>query len=106
MNSQPTHIKSTTRHATTDNVTTKDVLSLSSIRSTLIRQEETIIFALIERAQFRRNEVVYQKGGVPGLGWPVGALGEEDLELSFLDFMLIGTVSPCHTQTSLPFIVT
>ncbi|KAL3784674.1 hypothetical protein ACHAWO_004889 [Cyclotella atomus] len=91
---------SSTLHSSTttdDNITTKDVLSLSSIRSTLIRQEETIIFALIERAQFRRNEVVYQKGGVPGLGWPVGAVRseneEEDEELSFLDFMLIGTVS-------------
>ncbi|KAL7512013.1 hypothetical protein ACHAXN_009000 [Cyclotella atomus] len=89
---------SSTLHSSTttdDNITTKDVLSLSSIRSTLIRQEETIIFALIERAQFRRNEVVYQKGGVPGLGWPVGAVRseneEEDEELSFLDFMLIGT---------------
>lgn len=30
-------------------------LDLEQIRSSLIRQEETIIFALIERAQFRRN---------------------------------------------------
>lgn len=30
-------------------------LDLAQIRSSLIRQEETIIFALIERAQFRRN---------------------------------------------------
>ena len=32
-----------------------DALSLNSIREALIRQEDTIIFALIERAQFGRN---------------------------------------------------
>ena len=36
-----------------ENIKTRDLLSLDYIRSTLIRQEETIIFALIERAQFR-----------------------------------------------------
>jgi hypothetical protein len=35
-------------------------LSLASIRATLIRLEESIIFALIERAQFRRNEGIYK----------------------------------------------
>jgi len=45
-----------------DNVKTSEVLSLDSIRASLIRQEETIIFALIERAQFRQNKVVYQRG--------------------------------------------
>ncbi len=34
-------------------------LSLGDIRSQLIRQEETIIFALIERAQFKTNPTVY-----------------------------------------------
>ena len=82
-----TALSSTTQD---ENITTRDVLSLSSIRSSLIRQEETIIFALIERAQFRRNDVVYRVGGVPGLGWPQGAIGEE-VDLSFLDFMLLGT---------------
>ena len=67
----------------TDQIKTRDLLSLDYIRSTLIRQEETIIFALIERAQFRQNKKVYVKGGVPGL--------MEDT--SFLDFMLSGTVS-------------
>jgi chorismate mutase len=42
-----------------DDVTTSDIFSLDSIRATLIRQEETIIFALIERAQYRRNNVMY-----------------------------------------------
>ena len=36
-----------------------DVLALSSIREALIRQEDTIIFALIERAQFAMNEATY-----------------------------------------------
>ena len=36
-----------------------DTLSLQNIRSSLIRQEDTIIFSLIERAQFARNELVY-----------------------------------------------
>jgi|TARA_B100000524_G_scaffold345756_1_gene244872 chorismate mutase len=37
-----------------------DALSLSHIRCSLIRQEDTIIFALIERSQFKRNDVCYQ----------------------------------------------
>ncbi len=39
-------------------------LLLDNIRSVLIRQEETIIFALIERAQFGRNQIVYQPNAV------------------------------------------
>ncbi len=66
-----------------DHITTRDLLSLDYIRSTLIRQEETIIFALIERAQFRQNRKVYEKGGVSGL----------EGDTSFLEFMLSGTVS-------------
>jgi chorismate mutase len=88
-------------------IKTVDVLSLESIRSTLIRQEETIIFALIERAQFRQNLIAYEKGGFAGLGTPVGVTPVEcdvpvgtpvgvtpaecDDELSFLEYMLIGT---------------
>jgi len=64
-----------------DHITTRDLLSLDYIRSTLIRQEETIIFALIERAQFRQNRQVYEKGGVSGL----------EGDTSFLEFMLSGT---------------
>lgn len=37
-------------------------LSLDAIRSSLIRQEETIIFALIERAQFKRNTATCEPG--------------------------------------------
>jgi len=39
-----------------------DHLLLKSVRSSLVRQEETIIFALIERAQFRRNAPIYERG--------------------------------------------
>lgn len=71
---------------------TVDVLSLDSIRSSLIRQEETIIFALIERSQFRQNDIVYRKGGFGSLGIPAGS---KDIpggdELSFLEYMLVGT---------------
>lgn len=74
-------------------IKTCDILSLDSIRSTLIRQEETIIFALIERAQFRHNGVVYQRGGFGDLGLPMGSTPvEDDTELSFLEYFLVGTV--------------
>lgn len=35
---------------------------LSDLRERLIRQEETIIFALIERAQFKQNPIIYTPG--------------------------------------------
>lgn len=39
-----------------------NALLLSDLRERLIRQEETIIFAIIERAQFRHNEAIYIPG--------------------------------------------
>ncbi|OPZ26404.1 MAG: hypothetical protein BWZ02_02043 [Lentisphaerae bacterium ADurb.BinA184] len=48
-------------------------LLLENVRGVLVRLEETIIFALIERAQFRRNGRVY----VPGAFGP--AVGGENL---------------------------
>lgn len=80
------------------NVKTSDVLSLSSIRSTLIRQEETIIFGLIERAQFRSNDIVYESNGFGNLGIPDGVVIADDTtrfeleRLSFLEYMLLSTV--------------
>lgn len=53
-------------------------LQLDRIRGVLIRLEETIIFGLIERAQFKQNLVIYQKGGV----------GKELGAQSLVDFML------------------
>lgn len=73
-----------------DNVKTSDVMSLDSIRNSLVRQEETIIFALIERAQYRQNLIVYQKGGLGNLGVPPGSKPTDE-ELSFLEYMLTGT---------------
>jgi len=74
-------------------IKTCDILSLDSIRSTLIRQEETIIFALIERSQFRHNDVCYKRGGFGNLGLPMGSTPvNNDAELSFLEYFLVGTV--------------
>jgi len=39
-------------------------LALANIRNVLTRLEETIIFGVIERAQFCRNAVIYAPGGV------------------------------------------
>lgn len=44
------------------NYMTGDPLSLERIRSTLIRLEDTIIFGLIERAQFAHNPRIYAPG--------------------------------------------
>jgi len=44
-------------------------MGLDRIRGVLVRQEETILFALIERARFRRNAPIYKRGAlgpVPG----------------------------------------
>ncbi|CEP17433.1 hypothetical protein [Parasitella parasitica] len=52
--------------------------TLDKLRSTLIRLEDTIIFALIERAQFALNPCIYQKGALEFKG----ATGER----SFLEY--------------------
>jgi hypothetical protein len=41
--------------------TDEDPLSLDRIRSVLVRLEDTIIFSLIERAQFAHNPRIYQR---------------------------------------------
>ena len=43
----------------------KTALDLGNIRYTLIRLEDTIIFNLIERAQFPLNRSIYVPGAVP-----------------------------------------
>ena len=43
-------------------VMTNDLLQIDNIRAALNRLEETIIFALIERAQFKLNEIIYKQG--------------------------------------------
>lgn len=42
-----------------------EILKLDNIRKTLIRLEETLIFGMIERAQFMSNVVIYKKGAIP-----------------------------------------
>nr|ODN83899.1 chorismate mutase [Cryptococcus depauperatus CBS 7841] len=46
----------------TSGVNPSEILSLDSIRSQLIRLEDTIIFLLIERAQFAYNKRIYERG--------------------------------------------
>ncbi|CAM9276086.1 unnamed protein product [Chrysoparadoxa australica] len=72
-------------------VTTRDLLSLDSIREGLIRQEDSIIFALIERAQFRQNSDAIYKSKKFKLQQQPGsdeALGQE---ASFLEYVLLQT---------------
>jgi len=45
----------------------QDPLSLERIRSVLVRLEDTIIFDLIERAQFAQNQRIYTPGEFPEL---------------------------------------
>ncbi|KAJ7095829.1 chorismate mutase [Mycena belliarum] len=45
----------------------EDPLSLDRIRGVLTRLEDTIIFSLIERAQFAHNARIYQRGAFPEL---------------------------------------
>lgn len=40
------------------------LLRLDHVRGVLLRLEETILFGLIERAQFRRNAIIYQAGAL------------------------------------------
>ncbi|KAI6147191.1 chorismate mutase [Pisolithus tinctorius] len=58
-----------------------DPLSLERIRSILIRLEDTIIFGLIERAQFAHNAKMYVNGGIP-------ELKEKGIEGSWLGWFL------------------
>ena len=65
-----------------------DKLSLASIRSALIRQEDTIIYALIERAQFAHNQACYN-GNEPAYAALTGTGGKGSSSL--LDYMLLET---------------
>jgi len=58
-----------------------DPLSLERIRSVLNRLEDTIIFGLIERAQFAYNPKMYQRGAFK-------ELGDLGFEGSWLDWFL------------------
>jgi len=60
-----------------------DTLSLGNIRRSLILMEDTIIFSLVERAQFERNEAVYRPGGIP-----VPMYTRDGQQLSLLEYLL------------------
>ncbi|KAG1048513.1 hypothetical protein G6F46_008514 [Rhizopus delemar] len=62
---------------------TGELYSLDKLRSTLIRLEDTILFALIERAQFALNQNIYEKGAIEFKG--------ETGEKSFLEYCLSET---------------
>ncbi|KAI9031811.1 chorismate mutase [Phycomyces nitens] len=62
------------------NFTESNPYTLDKLRSTLVRLEDTIIFALIERAQFALNNCIYNKGALEFSG----ATGDR----SFLEFFL------------------
>lgn len=64
------------------NLMTGDPLDLSKIRSTLMRVEDTIIFALIERAQFAHNPRLYDRGGFADV------LHDDKFHGSWLEWML------------------
>jgi chorismate mutase len=60
-----------------------DTLSLGNIRQSLILMEDTIIFALIERAQFARNGAVYEAGSIPVPGYT-----RDGRQLCLLEYLL------------------
>lgn len=58
-------------------------LTLPGIRESLLRQEDSIIFGLLMRAQFQHDDVIYQPGAVPVPGFD--AKGNR---MSLLDYVL------------------
>jgi len=60
-----------------------DRLSLDNVRASLIRQEDSVIFGLIERAQYKRNASVYEPGAVE-----VPCYYPDGKRASMLEFML------------------
>jgi hypothetical protein len=62
------------------------IVRLEDVRGALLRQEDSIIFALIERAQFARNEAVYVSGAVP-----VPAYDKDGRCFTFLEYFLRDT---------------
>lgn len=48
-------------------------ITLETVRDSLIRQEDTIIFSLIERAKFPFNSPIYQQSyaSIPGFSGPL-----------------------------------
>jgi monofunctional chorismate mutase len=59
---------------------------LEDVRGALLRQEDSIIFAMIERAQFAKNDAVYEPGAVP-----VPAYTSDGRCFTFLEYFLRDT---------------
>ena len=74
-----------------------DRLSLDNIRASLIRQEDSIIFSLIERAQYRLNSPVYQAGGVDVPCFHPDGQRASMLEYMLREFEQTGGGAGCHT---------
>ena len=73
--------------------------SLESVRDTLVRQEETIIFSLIERGQFRQNSDIYSKRT-----FRLNKPGADDIygrDASFLEYLLCET-EKLHSTGAFP----
>ncbi|CAG8458522.1 6492_t:CDS:2 [Paraglomus occultum] len=58
-----------------------EAISLDKLRNVLIRLEDTIIFALIERSQFAHNDIIYKPGAYK-------YEGNEEFSGSFLEYFL------------------
>jgi|GEM_PF-230886 len=80
-----------------DNDEPSSTLLLSGIRGDLIRQEETIIFALIERAQYALNSKCYKRGesGVLQERIKYRSEGAEEClsDMSFMEYFMLETES-------------
>ncbi|THG94249.1 hypothetical protein EW145_g8178, partial [Phellinidium pouzarii] len=84
--SPPPDTVHSTHRVAMQNFMAGDPLSLERIRSTLVRLEDTIIFSLIERAQFAHNARIYARGGI-------GELTALGVEGSWLEWFLKETES-------------
>lgn len=82
-----------------------DPLSLERIRSILIRLEDTIIFSLIERAQFAHNPKMYQPDAFKELkhvgfegSWLEWFLREIETFHGLSHFLITSTCFELHSQ--------
>lgn len=91
----------------------EDILSLDNIRKVLQRLEDTIVFQLIERAQFASNQRCYQQGAFPELKEKEGWTGSwlqwflKETECTHGEFgspltRQAPTLSPTRTHSSRP----
>ncbi len=76
-------------------------LSLANIRSTLIRLEDTIIFAFIERAQFRLNTAVYTPDAIPVPGARPHSLSQLNCSLNDMASVNLGVERHQRSQLCL-----